>query len=75
MAKPENPRAFLRSKLGAAGFAKFEEGMRLAARDRRQKTPKADVEGQTPICDATCSSRCQGNNFLSAGSYCSLDAF
>jgi len=60
-----DPREFLKEKLGEEGFAKFEEGARLAAEGTGQT---ADVEGQSS-CIATCMSYCDANSFLQAGAF------
>ena len=69
MGKFEDPQAFLKKKLGEEGFAKFVEGMRLAAKGKGEKAPKADVEGQSASCYDPCASYCDSNSFLSAGAY------
>ncbi|HUT37230.1 MAG TPA: hypothetical protein VNE39_27360 [Planctomycetota bacterium] len=75
MGQFEDPRAFLKKKLGEEGFAKFQEGARLAAEGKGEKAPKAAVEGQSASCYAPCASYCDSNSFLSAGAYgrCSFD--
>jgi len=67
--KFENPQAFLKKKLGVKGFAKFQEGLRLAAEGKGEKPPKAAVEGQSASCYAPCASYCDSNSFLSSGAY------
>ena len=69
MGKFEDPKAFLKKKLGEEGFAKFQEGSRLAAKGKGEKAPKAEVEGQSASCYASCASYCDSNSFLSAGAY------
>ncbi len=69
MGKFEEPTAFLKKKLGPAGFAKFQEGVRLAAQGKGEKAPKAAVEGQSPSCPPSCASYCDSNSFLSSGAY------
>ena len=65
-------REFLKKKLGEEGFAKFQEGIRLAAKARREKGAGAEVEGQSPSCPAHCASYCDANSFLQSGSYSSF---
>jgi len=69
VAAKNDPRAFLKEKLGAAGLAKFEEGMRIAAKAKAEGKGKAAgaVEGQS--CFGSCASYCGSSRFLSAGSY------
>ncbi|HPD14486.1 MAG TPA: hypothetical protein PLE19_06025 [Planctomycetota bacterium] len=69
MGKFEDPRTFLKKKLGPVGFKKFQEGMRLAAEGKGEKKPKADVEGQSASCYSSCASYCDSNSFLSSGAY------
>jgi len=63
--KMEDPREWLKKKLGAANFAKFEEGMRNVAAAKKGK--KADVQGQR-YCD--CQSACYWNTGMASGAYC-----
>lgn len=65
----DDPREFLKKKLGEEGFADFEKGLRLAAEAKGEAPAAADVEGQSPSCYTPCASYCAGNSFLSAGAY------
>lgn len=62
----DDPREFLKEKLGEEGLAKFEEGARLAA-EAKGETP--DVQGQSPSCPPQCRSYCDSNSFLQTGAY------
>lgn len=56
--KKEDPREWLKEKLGETDFAEFEKGMRQGAKDIAEgEVETAEVEGQA-ICTGTCNSAC-----------------